>query len=351
MAPQESSGEPTARRLEFTPEIPSTDLGTLPAPSIDGAEQQEEGVSRILIVDDDADCRTIVQMGLELRHYEVAQAANGVEALQMVSEKPPDLIILDVMMPRMDGLEVCRRLRSDFKTSTIPIIMLTARAEVEARVQGLQQGADDYLAKPFDMRELTARVDMLLRRTRQSLQASPLTGLPGNLALQQKVESAITSGQLFAVLYLDLDNFKAYNDRYGHFAGDAVIKATARLISEIVREKGSDSDFVSHIGGDDFMALTSVESAEDVADTICKSFDALIRDFYDPEDRERGHIESVDRRGNKQLFPLMTISLVIVTNEMRAIEHHGQLSQIAAELKKFAKSQDGSKWVKDRRRS
>jgi diguanylate cyclase (GGDEF)-like protein len=305
--------------------------------------------SRILVVDDDPDCRAILKTGLEFKQYDVMQASNGVEALALVAAGPPDLIILDVMMPKMDGLEVCRRLRGSFKTNTIPVLMLTARAEVEARVQGLAEGADDYLPKPFDMRELLARVEMLLRRTRHSLAASPLTGLPGNLSLQQKVQTAIDSGDTFAACYIDLDNFKAYNDRYGHFAGDAVIKATADLLTDTIKEFGNEDDFVAHIGGDDYMIVTTPANADVIGSTMVERFDRMIRDFYDPEDREQGFIDSFDRRGNRQRFPIMTISMVIVTNEKRQIEHHGQLSQIAAELKKFAKNMEGSVCVKDRR--
>ena len=311
----------------------------------------DETEAKILVVDDDADTLEIIKIGLEFRSYEVITANNGEDALKRISSENPDMVVLDVMMPKIDGLEVCRRAKENFFTSQIPIILLTARGQVEDKVHGLSLGADDYLVKPFDMRELAARVEMILRRTRLSLEASPLTGLPGNIAIQREIDRRINFKEMFAVCYMDLDNFKAYNDRYGHSAGDRVIKSSAEIITKVFREYGEEDDFVGHVGGDDFLTITTPERSEELCSKVIEFFDAEVPSFYRPKDRKKGYIQSFDRRGNLQKFPLMSISISIVTNEQREIKHHAKVAQIAAELKKYAKSFEGSVYVKDRRKS
>jgi diguanylate cyclase (GGDEF)-like protein len=306
--------------------------------------------AKILVVDDEPDALDIVREGLEFRNYRVTTATNGLEALKKVEKDPPDLIILDVMMPKMNGLETCRALKAGFQTNQIPVIMLTARGEVDDKIEGLAVGADDYISKPFDMRELGARVEMLLRRTRRNLDASPLTGLPGNISLQQELHRRIESGDLFAVAYIDVDNFKAYNDRYGHARGDDVIKTTAKIAVETTQEHGNGDDFVAHIGGDDFYIVTVPSRVEPIAQAVLERFDSTILDFYNAEDRAQGFIASKDRRGNIQRFPVMTVSIAIVTNEAREIRHHAQVSQIAAEVKSYAKAYERSLYIKDRRK-
>lgn len=312
--------------------------------------EDNELEARILVVDDDPDTLEIIKIGLEFRSYEVITATNGEDALKKISSENPDIVVLDVMMPKIDGLEVCRRAKENFFTSQIPIILLTARGQVEDKVHGLTIGADDYLVKPFDMRELAARVEMILRRTRLSLEASPLTGLPGNIAIQREIDRRIGLNELFAVCYMDLDNFKAYNDRYGHSAGDKVIRATADIITQTFKNHGNPEDFVGHVGGDDFLGITIPERAEELCRLVIERFDSEIPGYYRPKDQKAGYIQSFDRRGNLQKFPLMSISIAIVTNEHREINHHGKVAQIAAELKKYAKSFEGSTYVKDRRK-
>jgi PleD family two-component response regulator len=311
----------------------------------------DETEAKILVVDDDPDTLEIIKIGLEFRSYDVVTATNGEEALVKISSENPDLVVLDVMMPKIDGLEVCRRAKENFFTSQIPIILLTARGQVEDKVHGLSIGADDYLVKPFDMRELAARVEMILRRTQLSLEANPLTGLPGNIAIQREIDRRIKSNELFAVCYMDLDNFKAYNDRYGHSAGDQIIKSTAEIITEVFRGYGGEDDFVGHVGGDDFLSITTPELSEKLCMLVIDKFDAEVPGFYRARDKEKGYIQSFDRLGNLQKFPLMSISISIVTNEHREIKHHAKVAQIAAELKKYAKSFEGSVFVKDRRKS
>src|SRR6059058_4470592 len=178
----------------------------------------------ILVVDDDPDIARFVEVNLRSAGYDVAVAADGEEALTRASSLRPDLVLLDVMMPRIDGFEVAQRLRKNPQTANTSIIMLTAKALSADKVTGLQSGADDYIIKPFDPIELLARVKGTLRRAKEMRNLSPLTGLPGNIRIQEEIERQVRDGNPFAVLYADVDHFKAYNDHYGFVRGDRLIQ-------------------------------------------------------------------------------------------------------------------------------
>ncbi len=305
---------------------------------------------RILVVDDDPNIRELIVETLDPRRFVTIQARDGKEAVCACELERPDIIILDVMMPVLDGLEVCMHLRGETLTRHIPIIMLTAKGQVEDKIQGMEMGADDYLTKPFDPLELEARINMHLRRSIRDGEASPLTGLPGNRAIEEAIEDRIQQGAKFAVCYVDLDDFKAYNDRYGFVAGSGVIKMTAQIILEAMYKYGTSEDFVGHIGGDDFIVVTEMERAPLISQEIIRLFDEGIVEHYEAEDRKRGCIVSTDRTGNINRFPIMSISIAIAHNTYRKLDHPGKVAQIAAELKKYAKSRPGSVFVFDRRR-
>jgi DNA-binding response OmpR family regulator len=182
---------------------------------------------RVLIADDDPDILAVVRVNFELEGFEVETAVDGEDALQKATATPPHVIVLDIMMPRMDGLTALHRLRSQASTGNIPIILLTARGLPEDRVRGLELGADDYITKPFDINELVARVRSVVRRTQAARDLSPLTGLPGNFKITGEVEERIANQSAFALLHGDLDNFKAFNDHYGFMRGDEVIRFCA----------------------------------------------------------------------------------------------------------------------------
>ena len=184
----------------------------------------------ILVVDDDPDIARFVEVNLRSAGYEVSVAGDGEEALERATEIRPDLVLLDVMMPRLDGFEVAQRLGKNPQTANTSIIMLTAKALSSDKVTGLQSGADDYIIKPFDPIELLARVKGTLRRAKEMRNLSPLTGLPGNIRIQEEIERQVREHRPFAVLYVDLDNFKTYNDKYGFVRGDRLIQGTARMI-------------------------------------------------------------------------------------------------------------------------
>ncbi len=308
---------------------------------------------RVLVVDDDRNLRKIILTNLELAGYAVTTAANGLEALAAVEEDMPDLVLLDVMMPVMDGFEAARAIRTHRNPSiaNLPIIMLTAKGEVEDKLRGFEIGVDDYVTKPFGPQELLARVRAKIRRVDADASLSPLTRLPGNLAIEAEIRRRIAEGRPFAVLYLDLDNFKAFNDAYGFAHGDEAIQLLAHDASEAVHQQGSSGDFVGHIGGDDFVIVAEPVNAETIARSVIDAFDAGIRSLYSAQDLRQGYIETRDRRGTLNRFPIMTVSIAIVTNERRSFESYGQVGEAAAELKRYVKGIAGSNFVKDQRRS
>lgn len=305
---------------------------------------------KVLVADDDPDIRDIIKLTLAEENYEVIEAADGEEALKAIQGKSPDLALLDYRMPRMNGQQVCREIKNDLLLSHLPIIMITGSGEVEDKVDGLDAGADDYIVKPFEPKELLARIRMVLRRTERDLEANPLTRLPGNVSILKELSRRLDSKTLFAVCYMDIDKFKAYNDTYGFEHGDEVIRETARILIRSVKEVGNPDDFIGHIGGDDFMVVTNPEKVDKLCQKIIESFNKTVPSFYNEEDRERNYILGHDRQGKEQKFSLLSISIGVVTNEFRKIDHLAQIGEIGAELKAYAKCVDKSNYVKDQRK-
>src|SRR2546426_6021844 len=231
----------------------------------------------ILVVDDDPDIARFVGVTLRAAGSDVAAAPGGEEALRRADEIRPVRVLLDVMMPRVDGFEVAQRLRRNTRPANTCIIMLTAKAQSSDKVLGLTAGADDYIIKPFDPIELLARVKTTLRRARDNRNLSPLTGLPGNIRIEDEVQRRVEEAQPFALLNCDMDNFKAYNDHYGFLRGDRVIQGTARILQDAVEEFCRTEGFVGHVGGDDFVVVVTPELAEQTAERIIERFDHQIR--------------------------------------------------------------------------
>lgn len=305
--------------------------------------------TKVLIADDDPDLRDIVRSVLEASGFEVTEAPDGQQALQAVQATTPDLMILDYMMPGLKGPEVCQRLKQDTLLRHVPIIMLTGKSEIQDKLDGMNAGADDYILKPFDPQELLARVQMVLRRTAQELEANPLTKLPGNNTILRTLESRIATRQPLAVAYVDLDRFKAFNDHYGFQRGDAVIRQTAVILLRAAKAEGNGDDFVGHIGGDDFVLVTTPDRAVAVCQMIVREFDAMARTLHDDKERSQGFFLHRDRQGNTVNVPLISVSIALVTNESQPITHPGEVAARGAELKQYAKQFDRSLYVKERR--
>jgi diguanylate cyclase (GGDEF)-like protein len=305
----------------------------------------------IVIVEDEPDIARLMSTRLSAEGFRCVEVGRGDEALDVALEERPELVILDLMLPGLDGIEVCRLLRKDQRTAGVGIIMVTARSLARDRIAGLEAGADDYIDKPFHLDELIARVQTSFRRGRQLRATSPLTGLPGNFEIEARIDAKLGSGEPFALLHVDIDCFKSYNDHYGFLRGDRAIVLTARIIQSVVAEVGSSESFVGHIGGDDFAVLCLPEFAEVIAERVIERFDDSVPALYDPDDREAGYIERVDRTGVLRRSPLISVSVGIATTEVRAFSSAAEAAAVAVEMKGYAKAESGSAWRADRRRS
>jgi DNA-binding response OmpR family regulator len=227
---------------------------------VNGRKKMDEKM-RILLVEDDEAALKLAKLILEGEGYVVHTAGDGVTALELLNREPYDMLLMDIDLPRMNGFQVCQRVRTDILYGHMPIILLTGSREVDTITTALGFGSDDYIHKPYRKAELVARVKRVIERTKTILDANPLTKMPGNLAISEEIEKRINSEQLFSVLYIDICKFKAFNDKYGFIRGDSVIKLTARIILETIQESGHNDEFAGHIGGDDFVLVTVPERA------------------------------------------------------------------------------------------
>jgi diguanylate cyclase (GGDEF)-like protein len=307
------------------------------------------GDELILVVDDDEDIARFVEVNLTLHGFRVLIAHDGEEALELVERHRPALAVVDLMMPKVDGLELTRRLRADPMTSALPVIMLTAKGMTVDKVVGLTAGADDYLVKPFDTLELIARVRSTLRRNQEFREVSPLTGLPGNTRILREIADRVRGGTDYAVCHLDIDRFKSVNDAYGFARGDEFITMLARALHRAVVAAGLPPAFLGHVGGDDFVVVCTPDQMRPLTEGAILDFEQSADELYDPEDAKRGYLELTDRRGNVKRANLVTISVGVALSTYRRFTDPHEVVSVATEMKSVAKTQPGSYIAVDRR--
>ena len=304
--------------------------------------------AHVLVVEDDEATRGALRALLDDAGYLCDEASDGERAVAAMRDARFDLVLLDLGLPGMSGADVHRQLRRDPRTRFMPIVFLTALADRQVKLAELEAGAEDFITKPYDADELLARVGSAVRRWSGLRAVNPLSGLPGNPTITEEIESRLARGEHFALLYVDIDRFKEFNDHYGFTRGDAVITMLAEVLMCVV---DSDRRFVGHIGGDDFVVLARAEEAEALAEGITRRFDQRILLLYDPADRARGWIEARDRRGRMRNIPIATVSIGIVNVPPGRFEGATAAARAAAEVKEVAKRRPGSAWAVDRRKS
>ncbi len=295
-------------------------------------EEQARISSSILIVEDETDISFAIRDILQNQGHRVWCASTLAQARAQLKSSL-NLILLDWNLPDGEGISLIHEIRRNVRLAHLPILMITGRQQTEEKVDGFSSGADDYLTKPFDERELNARVTALLRRSRQDRDASPLTGLPGNSRIQEEVEKRLSLGQDFDAIYCDIDRFKAFNDRYGFARGDEAIL----LLGDCMIEAAKPEEFVGHIGGDDFVALLDVERGKTYAQQVVESFKSQARALHDSKDQEQGFFEGRDRQDGALNLPLLSVTAVVVSTAVRRVQHYAELAQAAAELKSAAR--------------
>ncbi len=311
----------------------------------------QNAAGTVLVIDDDEVSLRLLKVNLERSGYGVIPARNAKEGVEAARYNAPDLVLSDALLPDSNGLQVCNTLMEDSRTRHIPVIIMSSQSGSKDVIATLEAGADDYLVKPLDFQEVIARVRAHIRRAQLKPALNPLTGLPGNLIIEQEIRRLTSPGHgLFAVLYADLNQFKAYNDVYGFPAGDDAIRLLARVLTTTVSEIGDPSDFVGHVGGDDFVVITAPDRCDAIAQRIIADFDRQVPELYTPADRRRGYLTTKDRQGMIKKFSLLSLSIAIVHNQHHLVTSHWEIGELGAELKSYAKAKSGSAYVKDQRR-
>jgi len=308
------------------------------------------GEVRILIYLSDHEYFCKLSTMLVSAGYVVVYAVDISELMGKLHEKMPHLIIMDSDEESL-WKDACSRVREDHSVVYTPILLLSSTESVYDDINNAHAGVDGYIVKPFNLGSIVNKIDSTIYKTFREFDTNPLTRLPGNNSIREEVEDVIDSGETFAVCYADMDNFKIFNDHYGFAKGDEAINTTAHIIMSVVKKNGNRSDFVGHIGGDDFVFITTPDKVHAVCEEIVKSFDTKITTLYDEEDLENNLITHKNRQGIIQDFAIMTLSIGVVTNKKRKIKHFGEVSQIGTEMKVYAKKFPGSKFIVDARNS
>lgn len=306
---------------------------------------------KILLASNDINCSEIIILLLKSWGYDQVWVKESNEAIEAVARVIPDLIIIDYSLGSKDGFKIVKSLKSNYHTAHIPVLLMIEKKNMRRDILEIEQGLDDYLPKPPDPIDLEVRIEMALRRTEHQFYANPLSRLPGSRSLEKCVNQKLDKNETFSFLYCDINNFKSFNDKYGYQRGDAVIIQTAHIITNALKQYPNVGDFVFHIGGDDFVILTTPALEADIARHIIDEFDKLIQYHYSPLDRHRGHIRIKDRRGKICDFDLMGISIAIVNNLHRKINSLIEFVEIAFEIKSYLKKHKKSRSLVNRRKA
>ncbi len=284
---------------------------------------------RILVVEDDFDISNLLRIYFDSQGYEVIVAAKGKEALEMCRRSQPNVIVLDIQLPDIDGYEVCHRLRDNLRTSHIPILFLTQRDERSDKIAGLELGADDYITKPFDIEELKLRVQNAIKRAQWENLTNPTTGLPSGKLIEEQLRRLMRRPE-WAILYVGINYFEGFSEAYGFVAGDDVFRFTSMVLNDGVEEEGTPDDFIGHVGADDFLIITDKEHADRIRAYVTQRFKNEVGTFYSFRDRERGYIPIEDDQGSEKQVPLMSLAVGIVTSDTARFADIREITEIAA---------------------
>lgn len=299
------------------------------------------GKARLLITEDDVDISNMLKIYFGGLGYDVDTAMRGSEALEKTRQVLPHLIVLDIMLPDIDGYEVCRTLRTNTRTSHIPVIFLTQKDERSDRLQGLELGADDYITKPFDIEELKLRVQGAIRRSERESLTDPRSGLPAGRLIEEQLRRIIRENG-WAFLDIRINNFDAFKDVYGFVAADDVLRFAGMLIGEVLDELGTPSDFVGHAGGDNFVIVTTDGASHSIRQKLKDRFNEEVKSHYNFMDRQQGYVLAPTSDGKMEQVPLMTLAIGMVSPSQQSFSDIREITELAAD----ARRQDSTGVVK-----
>jgi DNA-binding response OmpR family regulator len=288
------------------------------------------GKARLLIVEDDVDIANMLKIFFTGFQFEVDVALRGGEALEKTRQSLPHLIVLDIMLPDIDGFEVCRILRTNTRTSHVPIIFLTQKDERSDKLQGLELGADDYITKPFDIEELKLRVQRAITRAEQQSLTDPRSGLPAGRLIEEQLRRIIRQDG-WSLMDLRIRYFDAFKEVYGFVAADDVLRFTAMLLGEVVDEVGTANDFIGHAGSDNFVVITTEQASAQVRHHLKERFAEEILSHYSFIDRDRGYILPKNSDGKEVKTDLMTLAIGEVSPSRFEFADIREITELAAE--------------------
>jgi diguanylate cyclase (GGDEF)-like protein len=278
----------------------------------------------------------------------IVAVQSGDDLMALSLRGRPRVVAFDARKGRAQILEALRRLKGDSYTGVVPCVVTTCEDD-GMFAEAFEAGADEVIRENMATAETTTRLNAMLRRSDRDLVVHPSTRLPGAVEIEAEITRRLSEGKLFATCYADLDHFKEFNDRYSYHEGDRVIRILAKILHDVVKGLCLDDGFVGHIGGDDFIFIIPVGGVNEACSEIVEVFDTLIPYQYSEQDRRAGYFFGKDRRGQLHRVPLMTVSIGVVTNERRHFTHAAQVSELATEMKSYAKTLPGSVFSIDRR--
>ena len=306
-------------------------------------------VQEIYIIDDD-DSSIVIFRELFKNDPEYKFISVKTEQIDIALKNIPALIVINEDAIDRDVIDLCRKIRKDEDNTITPVIVVSSKGSKEHRIKILQESVEYFIKKPVDEEYLYYTVKNLNRLLSINRRISPLTGLPGNVQIHAELKKRLLKREPFCVLYLDLDNFKSYNDVYGFLKGDQIIEFTAETIVKEIHESEMQNTFIGHIGGDDFVAIVGGTICEKLCQNIIARFDANVGKYFTDEDLERGYVEVPNRKGIIEQFPLTSLSIGVVVADVNRFHNILEIGEIGAQVKHAAKSVMGSSYAVDRRK-
>jgi len=308
-------------------------------------------MSRILLVDDDTDLAELVQTKLTAEGHAVEVRHSGEGAFEAAKQIKPELVILDIMLPKVTGYQICRRLRKDPELYRVGILILTALGEEPEMQHGLEQGADDYLAKPFRLETLMEKIGALQSLQEAVARPNPLTTLPSTDAIKREINHRLARGVAIAACYLGVVDFKAYCATYGKDGQERALKFMATLLVKLTRDLGIYECFIAHLGGEHFVVMLNLDDYESYCRSLVKTFDQEIKQLYSSTEVNQGYVEALDKRGQKSKYPLMTLSIGVAHTQFRSYKSAKKMFEVLAQTRQKAKPDGKSSVFVDRRKT
>ena len=306
-------------------------------------------MAKILLVDDDVDLAELVKTKLSVEGYQTFTINTGDGAFELAKQVKPDIAILDIMLPGVTGYQICRRIRRDPELYRVAVLILTALGEEPEILHGLEQGADDYLVKPFKLDRLVEKLASLMELLESMEKRNPVTNLPGTDAIKREINHRLARGMAIATCYIDVVGFKPYCASRGQDGQTNALKFVSRLITSVTRQVGVYESFFAHMGGEHFVVLLNLADYERLCSTLMETFDQTVQQIYTPAEVAQGYIVANDKRSGEVRCPLMALSIGVAHTQHRQFKSAKKMFEALAQVRQMAQPNDKSVVFIDRR--